>query len=281
MIQSSHSVVTCFERQVLYKGEQVAIYHRGNSCTYSELNGRANRVAHYLRALGVGKDKVVAIALPRSLEMMIAIIGILKAGAAYLALDLKYPQERLRYLIQDSNAVALITNPSKTLNFTDYTWQIIDIDSTHITTQSAENISMDIIGGQLAYILYTSGSTGQPKGVMIEHAALSNYIEFAVNTYTVHAHKNGAIIHSSIAFDLTITSLYVPLVRGEVIYLMEEDATIEDLADAIHNHPDIHLLKMTPSHLKALNGYLDFSVLRDFTLIVGGEELLKKDIAPW
>jgi amino acid adenylation domain-containing protein/thioester reductase-like protein/non-ribosomal peptide synthase protein (TIGR01720 family) len=281
MLKSFSSVITLFDHHARHNEDETAIFHMHRSYSYREVNQRANQIAHYLRSLGIKKGEVVAIALPRSPEMLISILGVLKAGGAYLAFDLKYPSSRLRYMLHDSGAVALIGNRDASKDLTDFTGHLIDIHNTSIVTQVTDNLEEEITDDQLAYILYTSGSTGQPKGVMIAHAALSNYVHFASHTYAVHAGKNGSILHSSIAFDLTITSLYVPLVRGETVYLMEEDATIEDLADAIVQFPAMQLLKITPSHLKALNTFLDVKALNNFTLVIGGEDLLTNDIAPW
>ena len=180
-----------FEEQVTKTPHNVAVVYEDQELTYEQLNERANQLAHHLRSLGVGPDTLVAIAVERSLEMIIGLLGILKAGGAYVPLDPTYPQERLQFMLEDTNAPILITQTHLRESFKDYSGKILSLqvdsetkdlfieESSSNTNKaeserwispsphSSENPSPVSTPHNLAYVIYTSGSTGKPKGVMI------------------------------------------------------------------------------------------------------------------
>ncbi len=169
-----------FEEQVEKSPDAVAVIFEDQRLTYWELNSRANQLAHYLKKLGVGAETVVGVCLDRSLEMVIALLGILKAGSAYLPLDPNYPKDRLGFMLEDSGASIILTEQrlvdqcrrrQATLVCLDDEWE-------KIAREEIANLMSSVTPDNLAYILYTSGSTGVPKGVMIEQESVVNYLSW-------------------------------------------------------------------------------------------------------
>src|SRR6185503_2000835 len=157
-----------FESQVTTRPDAVALICEAEQLTFSELNTRANQLARYLRALGVQRESIVGICIDRSLEMAIAIMATLKAGAAYLPLDPEYPQERLAFMLEDAKPLLVLTKASIQIELPAGTRAVrLDTDSSEIARNSAENLTEAPEKDDLAYVIYTSGSTGNPKGVMI------------------------------------------------------------------------------------------------------------------
>ena len=176
-----------FERQVVQTPDAVAISDDVDQVTYAQLNERANRIAHCLQKKGVGPEIVVGIALERSIPMVVAMLGVLKAGGAYLPLDTNYPAERLKVLIDDARPRVLITQSSRRsyLTFAGIPIVCLDEDRGEIDRESHENPESRGSAESLAYVMYTSGSTGTPKGAQIVHRGIvrlvrnTNYVDFA------------------------------------------------------------------------------------------------------
>jgi amino acid adenylation domain-containing protein len=174
-----------FEIQVARAPEAVAVVFGEQRLTYTELNTRANRLAHHLRMLGVGPEVPVAIALDRSLELVVGLLGILKAGGAYVPLDPGYPAERLAFMLADTQAPVLLTQERLLENLPVHAGRTVclDRDWAHVAEQPDTDPSGVATSENLAYVIYTSGSTGQPKGVMVEHRALVNHMEWMCQTF--------------------------------------------------------------------------------------------------
>src|SRR6185312_3994695 len=156
--------------------KSVAVVCGNESLTYEELNWRANQLAHHLKFLGVGPENLVAISMERSLEMIIGILGTLKAGAAYVPLDPGFPAERLKFMLEDSKASLLLTRSSEKERLGESQKSIrticLDADWRLISEESEDKLNVPVNSGNLAYVIYTSGSTGWPKGVQIPHRAV-------------------------------------------------------------------------------------------------------------
>nr|QEO74753.1 AMP-dependent synthetase and ligase [uncultured bacterium] len=273
-----------FEEQVERTPDAVAIEYEDSQLTYRQLNERANRLAHLLMENGVGPDRLVVICAERSIEMIVGLLATLKAGGAYVPLDLSYPKERLRFIIADSQAAVILTQHRHIGQLPDHHARVICLDSDWEAAASriAGNPRPRLEPENLAYLIYTSGSTGKPKGTMIPHRGVVNYLSWCATAYRV-AEAGGAPVHSPIGFDLTVTSLFAPLIAGRRVVLIAEDRSLEKLTAALSNGMDFSLVKLTPSHLELLNKWLDQepALARTRALIIGGEALTADTIAPW
>src|SRR6185312_12430651 len=164
-----------FEEQVTRTPEAIAIVSESSEVTYRELNRRANQMAHHLRGLGVGADQLVGLCVGRSPEMLVGMLGTLKAGGAYVPLDPAYPRERLQYMMANAGVKVLLTEQRLAGELARAGVELVCVDTADLDRESEDNPWWAHDGENLAYVIYTSGSTGIPKGVMIQHAALTNF----------------------------------------------------------------------------------------------------------
>jgi len=267
-----------------------AIELQGERLTYAELDLRANRLAHHLRALGVGPDVLVGIGLERSADLVVAILATLKAGGAYLPLDPAYPDERLAFMLAETRTPVLLIQEVSRERFAGLggfgaaatTLVCLDGDGAAIAARSAARPERLEGPDNLAYVIYTSGSTGRPKGAMITHRGLLNYLTWAVEAYGV-AERPAVPVHSPVSFDLTVTSLFTPLLCGRTVVLIAEDRGIEGLATAMRDRGGFSLLKLTPAHLVVLTQWLqpEQAVDRAAALVIGGEALQAEALFFW
>jgi len=278
------SVHELFEQQVEKTPTAVAVEFEETKLTYRELNERANQLAHYLRSAGAGADVLVGVCIERSAELIIALLGILKAGAAYLLLETEYPAERLRFMLNDSATPILITQKSLSdrLRQLETNARIVCLDEEEIENQSRENPGLSVAPDNLVYAIYTSGSTGKPKGTLITHRGLSNYLSWAIRSYPV-AEGKGAPVHSSIAFDLTVTGLFTPLLVGRTAYVLKESQGVGALSSALRSQQGFSLIKITPAHLELLSQELTREEAAGCAsaFIIGGENLTADSIKFW
>ena len=273
-----------FEQQVQRTPDALALMFGEEALTYSELNRRANHLANYLQGLGVGPEVLVGIYLERGIEMVIGLLAVLKAGGAYVPLDPTYPQKRLAFMAQDAGISLLLTQEHSLGRSPDNGCMIVclDRDREIIARQSSLSPELRETAEQLAYVLYTSGSTGQPKGVMVPHRGLVNYLHWARQAYTLSG-GHGAPLHSSIGFDLTVTSLFVPLLTGQPVLLLPESQGVASLAIALASKNTFNVVKVTPSHLEALTGAIAAEQLDGAArvVIIGGEALGYERLTFW
>jgi amino acid adenylation domain-containing protein len=271
-----------FETQVARTPGAVAVVCGEIDLSYRQLNERANQLAHELARLGVGPDSLVGICIDRSPEMVVAILATLKAGGAYVPLDPTYPQDRLAFMLNDAKVSVLLTQSNLIEMLPRFVGPhlCLDTDWNLIDRNSIDNPTTRVAPDNLAYVIYTSGSTGQPKGAMITHRGLTNYLNWATDDYAV-AGGCGAPVHSSISFDLTVTSLFAPLMVGGSVFLLPDG--IEALAAALTERSNYSLVKITPAHLRALAELLppDEIAGRVRALIIGGEALPFESLAFW
>ncbi|MDJ0741876.1 MAG: amino acid adenylation domain-containing protein [Xenococcaceae cyanobacterium MO_167.B27] len=212
-----------FEAQVAKTPDAIAVVYKDKKLTYRELNNRANQFAHYLQSLGVKPETLVGICIERSLEMVISLLGILKAGGAYLPLDPNYPQERLDYILKDSQIEILITKfHLHNSSFQCQSVICLDTDWHQIATYSQENVVSEVKTNNLVYVIYTSGSTGKPKGVAIEHQSLVNFVQAAIAQYQI-THSDTILQFASIGFDTAIEEIYTCLTVGATLVLRTEE----------------------------------------------------------
>ncbi|MFF9118727.1 amino acid adenylation domain-containing protein [Streptomyces massasporeus] len=239
--------------------------------TYAALDALANRWAHRLADAGVRPGDRVVLDLDRGVTVPAIMLGVLRAGAAFVPHDTTHPNARLRYVLADTAAAALITMRDLGPDVTPVV--LVPDDATVAgfpdTAPGARSAPTDP-----AYVLYTSGTTGRPKGVVVPRRALNNYLSWAAGTYRL-AEGSGSIVHSPLGFDFTLTALLAPLMVGGRVLLLPPGTGPSGLASALHAHTDISLLKLTPTHLDALQRFTGGSdwARRVRTLVLGGEQL--------
>lgn len=243
-----------FEEQVERTPDAVAVVCEGQDLTYRELNSRANKLAHYLQYLGVKPETFVGIYVERSLEMVVGLLGILKAGAAYVPLDPAYPQERVDYILSDSEANFMITSSPLVTFLPQQETQMIclDTDANVISQQNPENPNSEVKSNNLSYIIYTSGSTGKPKGVQICHQSLVNFIKSMSNKPGLTT-QDRLLAITTICFDIHALEIYLPLTVGATIILVSRQVAQDglELADTISKH-EATVMQATPSTWRML-----------------------------
>ncbi|SKA48732.1 amino acid adenylation domain-containing protein, partial [Chitinophaga eiseniae] len=265
-------VTALFRQQVVASPDAIALEYQGAAISYLELDRLSENVAAYLAAAGVGAGDLVGVLLDREPWLIAGILGVLKSGAAYVPVDTDYPANRTAAIFEAAGVKAIITRTAYSGE-----WNkgiILNLDEAAYLQQEPSSPRFETVpeGDSLAYVIYTSGSSGVPKGVMIRHRSLANYITWAVRRYVG---EQPAVfgLHTSIAFDLTVTSLFAPLVSGNRLVLYDSTDSGAVLLEKVLHDNHCTILKMTPSHLKMLAemNIADPNVLR--TLIVGGEQL--------
>ena len=276
-----------FEAQARRSPDAVAVEDGAERLTYAQLNARANRVAHRLRALGIRPDDLVAIGAERGIAMVAGVLGVLKAGAAYLPLDPAYPAERLGYLLRDAAPKAILAPDTM-----EPTWLYVlgaaevDIPVIDLPASDSATVVPDLARAEtgvrpshLAYVIYTSGSTGSPKGVMVTHRGLSNYLRWAVDAYPA---RLGSVVSSSLSFDATVTSLFSPLLGGGRVLVLGEHEEIDRLAGEI-GREGCGVVKLTPGHLEMLGRLVrrEGGAVRAAAFVVGGEALPGATVELW
>lgn len=257
------------EQAVLTPGTDALIYE-GRRLTYTDLNKRANQLAHRLRKLGVGPESLVVLLLDRSPEMIVAMLGVLKAGGAYVPLDTGQPRERLSLMLQSARPAAVVTHS----NFVDVVrgWPTLLLDTESLDDESAENPAGNTMASNLMYVIYTSGSSGVPKGVAVEHRQLINYLHGVQEKLSLPRGASYATV-STFAADLGNTAIFPALASGGTLHIMSQERISDPEAVATYfDEHQIDCLKIVPGHLAALLSCSHpAQVLPRRLLVVGGE----------
>ncbi|MFB7511311.1 non-ribosomal peptide synthetase, partial [Streptomyces broussonetiae] len=265
------------QKQVELTPDAVAVVAGGVELSYAELNERANRLARFLIGRGVGPERFVAVEMPRSVELVVALLAVAKAGGAYVPVDPEYPAERIAFMMADAAPVALLTLEGVDVGEAGGT-DVVVLDDPAVVRQVAEQPAADVTDDERSaslreqhpvYVIYTSGSTGRPKGVVIEHRSVVDYLSYTRKTYP--AAEGVALVHSPVAFDLTVTALYTPLVSGGRIVLAGLEDEDTETAALLSETPNT-FLKATPSHLPLLEN-LPSDYSPSGHLLLGGEAL--------
>ncbi|NJM47346.1 MAG: amino acid adenylation domain-containing protein [Alkalinema sp. RU_4_3] len=222
---AAQTAVQLFEQQVARTPQALALVDgdRDRTYTYQDLNARANQLAHYLQALGVQAEELVAVSMDRSVHLIVAFLGILKAGAAYVPLDPTYPHERRAYKLRDAQVHTILTQTTLVSSLPEYSAKVICVDGDWgtIAQQLSSNLNLPSRADSLAYVLYTSGSTGNPKGVMIEHRGLANHATAIAQEFGITA-TDRMLQFSNIGFDIIVEELYPTLISGATLVLRPE-----------------------------------------------------------
>ncbi|MER5267854.1 amino acid adenylation domain-containing protein [Actinosynnema sp. NPDC002837] len=274
-----------FERWAREEPDRVAVRAvDGGTVTYRELDERANQLAHHLRAMGVGRESLVAACVGHSTEMFVALLGILKAGAAYVPLDAALPSARLEWILTDTAAPIVVTTAALRSAVPEAfagRFVLVDADWPEIDARPRSAPEPLSDAGNLLYVMYTSGSTGKPKGVLVPHVGVVNYLHWAITGYGLEGER-GAPMLGSIAFDLSVPNFWLPLVGGRCVTLLPPDRSLETLAGVLADPGDFSLLKITPGHLDVLRGMLDPGSVRSVrTFVVGADEVRPETVAGW
>ncbi|HEX6047362.1 MAG TPA: amino acid adenylation domain-containing protein [Pyrinomonadaceae bacterium] len=263
-----------FEAQTARTPDETAVVFEDERLSYRELNARANQLAHYLVGLGVGREVLVALCVERSSELVVGMLAILKAGAAYVPLDMAQPKERLRYMLEDARLQVVITRSELAGELPETGARVVYLDTEQekIAGEQTDNIDSLTTGANLAYVIFTSGSTGRPKGVGVEHRQLANYVEAISSRFGFAAGESYAIV-STFAADLGHTMTFPSLCLGGALHIISQ-ALARDPA-ALSSYFEQHAidnLKIVPSHLDALmSGASSSYALPYKRLVLGGE----------
>lgn len=220
-----------FEAQVEQTPDAVAVICEEQQLTYHELNKRANKLAHYLQKQGVGPEVLVGICMERSVEMIIGLLGILKAGGAYVPLDPTYPQERLAFILQDTQVPVLLTQHQLCERLPEHQAQMLCLNTEHmvISPESEENPVSAVTAHNAAYVLYTSGTTGHPKGAVIEHRSLVNYLCWIMK-YLLGDKIQSLPLVTKLIFDASLKQLWAPLICGRAVWVLPETMETQPVA---------------------------------------------------
>ncbi|MFH9550555.1 amino acid adenylation domain-containing protein [Streptomyces sp. NPDC017435] len=259
------SVLELFEAQALRTPEATAVRSDELLLSYEELDARANQIAHFLRERGVGHESRVAVVLDRGPELIASLLGVWKAGAAYVPVDPSYPAERIAAIVRTSGAQVVLdaSRPSVAELPVTAPERVDDLD-------------------RLAYVVFTSGSTGTPKGVEVPHRGLVNHVAWAARELASQG-TGGAPLFSSVAFDLVVPNLWAPLVVGQAVHTVSGTVDMADLGAHLAAHGPYSFIKLTPGHLEILGHQLDPETVAGLagTVVVAGEALSGEVAGRW
>ncbi len=243
-----------FERQVQRTPDAVAVVFEEQQLTYDQLNRRANQLAHRLRALGVGPDVLVGLSLDRNLDLVVGILGILKAGGGYVPLDLANPSERIAFILRDTRIGVLVTESSQLEKLPDHDATVVclDADRSAIDAESDENPEPIATPDNVAYVIYTSGSTGTPKGVLVEHRTVGRLFTATEAWFRFGAEDVWTLFHSS-AFDFSVWEIWGALLYGGRLVVVPYwvSRSPEDFYELL-DREQVTVLNQTPSAFRQL-----------------------------
>jgi amino acid adenylation domain-containing protein len=252
--------------------------------SYATLERLANQLAHRLVAAGVTPESRVALCIERGPEMVVAVLAVLKSGGAYVPLDPGAPAARLHAQLNDCQPVLMLTRSSLAQALHDAPCPVLPLDGAAAADIAGlpedEPVVPGVTLGTAAYVIYTSGSTGMPKGVVVEHGGLANYLHWAVDHYAGNA-RIDAVVSTPLVFDATVTSLFVPLLVGGALTLLPQGQEVVELERHLLAAPAPCLVKITPAHLAVLGHGLQEDSCPPHLFVVGGEALPSATVARW
>ena len=277
------SIHELFAEQAARTSERIALVGAGRQVSYKELNRRANQLGRYLQGLGVGPEVVVGVCLERSVEMVVALLGALKAGGAYLPLDPEYPPDRLSHMLKDAGVETVLTLRESKERLPSFGGRTVCLDEEweKIGAESEREPESDVVAGNLAYVIYTSGSTGRPKGVMVEHRGLCNLVEAQKEAFGLGGigERSRVLQFASLSFDASVSEIFSALTAGESLSLYSRESLMpgDDLSQVLRED-QITTVTLPPTVLAAL-GQEELPGLH--TLIVAGEACSAELVERW
>ena len=260
-----------------------AVTDSSATLSYAALDAQANRIAHRLRGSGTGRGSVIAVCVRRDAGMLIAFLAVMKAGAAYLPLDATQPTERLAYTLTDARAAAVLTDATYASMIPSGPWTVLRADDSAQNGRfPADGLGRTSTASDLMYVIYTSGSTGVPKGVEVPHRGVVNHLWFGVEEFAGNG-KGGAPVISSAAFDMTVPNLYVPLLMGQRVCMIEEDNDLFAVADRLRQLAPFAFIKLTPGQLDTLSELLAPEDAQRLAgrLVVGADAFTVRTLRRW
>lgn len=273
----NQTITELFEEQVEKTPDNIAVVFENEKLTFRELNEKANSLAYYLRNKGIKRNDIIGIMVNRSLEMIVSILAVLKSGACYIPIDPEYPQDRIKYMLSNSNSKMLLTFESlkDKIFFENKLFIELKNDLYNYHKNNLDNINSP---EDLAYIIYTSGSTGMPKGVMLKHGSLSNLTNYCNNHVQYLKDKKYRTIISitTISFDIFIFETLISLQKGlKLVIANEQEQTIPRLLNNIIDNFNVEIIQTTPSRMQLLvNNLDDIPALSNLEFItLAGEQL--------
>lgn len=269
-----------FEQQAERTPDATAVVFEGEKLTYRELNARANQLAHHLRQSGVEQETLVGLCVERSLEMVVGLLGTLKAGAAFLPLDPGYPLERLSFMIEDARIPVLLTQEALLERLPAQWVQTICLDSDWetIANQAEQDLDGVAVAENLAYVIYTSGSTGKPKGVMVQHGGLCNMVEAQIKAFAVFP-ESRVLQFASFSFDASVSEVFMALASGASLYLASRESLMPGppLLQLLRDN-EITTVTLPPSVLAVMDSD-ELPALQ--TIIAAGESCSLETVERW
>ncbi|MBQ1660836.1 MAG: amino acid adenylation domain-containing protein, partial [Clostridia bacterium] len=257
-----------FERQAESTPDNTAVVFEGESITYSQLNKRANVIANKLREMGAKPDDFVAVIADRSIEMVCGVYGIVKSGAAYVPIDSAYPAERISYMIKDCSPKAVLKYTFENVELPDDV-PVIDLSKLDVWNGCEENPALLGKPDNAAYCIYTSGTSGEPKGVILENRSVINHLNVLRNKF--YDNKNGGVtpLFTSFAFDFVVPAMFGTLLYGDTLAVMRD---INDLAE-YSKQQKLSVLKITPSYFNSAYEVFNHHEGQVDVIVFGGEAL--------
>lgn len=278
---TQYCVHELFEQQSRRTPAALAVADAHEHLSYRELNERANRLAHRLRAAGAGAGSVVGIYARRDAALIVAFLAVLKTGAAYLPLEPRQPADRTGFLLQDAGAGIVLTDATYHAAVPDGPWAVMRTDEVD-PNAPATDLGCTCTPEDLMYVIYTSGSTGLPKGVQVPHAGIVNYLGWCMQSYAARG-EGGAALFSSVAFDMVVPNIFTPLLMGQRVCVLDESLDMPAVAERLAALAPFSFLKLTPGQLGVLAELLDPDQARRLaaTLAVGADAFPVRTLRSW
>jgi amino acid adenylation domain-containing protein len=265
-----------FEAQALQTPGNKAVISGGSALTYRDLDAKSNQLARHLVSLGVKGGDVVGICHERSVDMVVSVLGVLKAGCCYLPMDPIFPDERIAYMYEDSGAKVLISQSSlkeKFKHFPDTTVVLTDSDSKQISGKSTDKVEISITNQSLVYMIYTSGSTGKPKGVKVHHEAVVNFLQSMKKKPGISS-DDRLLAVTTLSFDISVLELFLPLTSGAGLIIADtEDIFDGDKLSGLLQKHDVTIMQATPATWNILLGH-GWKGKKNLKALCGGEAIL-------